>query len=153
MNQNPTLAAHVQEVFDLLPLERAMAVLSPKRPNTEASRLVAKLSAPPEVLAGLWLYVDDIERAHTISQGIETPTGSYLHGIVHRREGDFSNAKYWFRRVGNHRAIAAIDYDPFAFTDDCQLDRGQNSPTLVATQRREWKALFDWCLREGGDGL
>ncbi len=53
-------------------------------------------------LAGLWLMYDDLDRSHTISQSIETPTGCYWHAIMHRREGDFGNSKYWFHRVGAH---------------------------------------------------
>ena len=54
------------------------------------------------LLAGLWLLAGDLDRSHTFSQSLETPTGSYWHGIMHRRERDFGNAKYWFRRVGQH---------------------------------------------------
>lgn len=55
-----------------------------------------------EIIAGLWLLAGELDRSHTISQSIEAPEGSFLHGIMHRREGDFSNAKYWFRRSGVH---------------------------------------------------
>ena len=48
-------------------------------------------------LAGVWLLHDYLDESHTISQRIDTPSGSFWHGIMHRREGDFSNAKYWFR--------------------------------------------------------
>jgi hypothetical protein len=54
-------------------------------------------------LSALWLLHDFPDESHRISQEIETPEGSYWHGIMHRREGDFGNAKYWFRRVGRHR--------------------------------------------------
>ena len=53
-------------------------------------------------LSALWLRNDFLDESHQISQSIETATGSYWHGIMHRREPDFSNAKYWFRRVGSH---------------------------------------------------
>ena len=37
-------------------------------------------------LAGIWLLHDFLEESHRISQGIPTSTGSYWHGIMHRRE-------------------------------------------------------------------
>lgn len=59
-------------------------------------------------LAALWLLHDFPDESHRISQEIETPEGSYWHGIMHRREGDFGNAKYWFRRVGRHSIWADL---------------------------------------------
>ncbi len=52
--------------------------------------------------AALWLIAGELDRSHKISQKFETPDGSYWHGIMHRREGDFWNAKYWFRHAGQH---------------------------------------------------
>ncbi|MCZ6677293.1 MAG: hypothetical protein O7E52_08590 [Candidatus Poribacteria bacterium] len=54
------------------------------------------------VQSGLLLWNDALDASHTISQQIQNKTGSYWHGIMHRREPDYSNAKYWFGRVGNH---------------------------------------------------
>ena len=42
-------------------------------------------------LSGLWLRFDFLDRSHTISQDIHTSTGSFWHGIMHRREPDWSN--------------------------------------------------------------
>ncbi|MCE9527953.1 MAG: hypothetical protein K8R36_18080, partial [Planctomycetales bacterium] len=53
-------------------------------------------------LSALWLLYDFLDESHTISQEIETADGSYWHGIMHRREPDYGNARYWFRRVGQH---------------------------------------------------
>jgi hypothetical protein len=34
-------------------------------------------------LAGLWLHHDFLDASHTLSQAIDTPTGSYWHGVMH----------------------------------------------------------------------
>ncbi|MBM7570782.1 hypothetical protein [Aquibacillus albus] len=52
--------------------------------------------------SGLLLWNDDLYASHSISQQIPEAIGSYWHGIMHRREGDFSNAKHWFRMVGQY---------------------------------------------------
>src|SRR5690348_9587161 len=51
-------------------------------------------------IAGLWLRHGFLDESHTISQSLDNSSGSYWHGLMHRREGDFDNTKYWFRRVG-----------------------------------------------------
>src|SRR5687768_11836582 len=40
-------------------------------------------------LAGIWLYHDFLDESHAISQEIATPTGSYWHALMHRRERDY----------------------------------------------------------------
>lgn len=67
-------------------------------------------------LAGLHLWNDNFAASHNLCQGIDTPTGSYWHGLCHRREGhqgqgldaNLSNARYWFRRVGTHPAFDIV---------------------------------------------
>jgi len=56
------------------------------------------------LMAVLYLWNDNLELAHQLVQDLATSTGSALHGIMHRREGDYDNAKYWFRRAGDHPA-------------------------------------------------
>ena len=58
------------------------------------------------MLAGLWLWNDGLEECHRIVQnspeGDAGRTYSFWHAIMHRREGDFSNSKYWYRRAAGH---------------------------------------------------
>jgi hypothetical protein len=125
-------------------------------------------------LAGVWLLYDHLDESHTISQRIDTAEGSFWHAIMHRREGDFSNSKYWFRHVGQHPAYDAIGqraaeiaatrgqeplikklltsgtWDPFAFVDLCQaVVRGQSDAQDISLdiQQAEWEILFDYCYQ------
>jgi hypothetical protein len=107
-------------------------------------------------LSALWLLHDFLDESHTISQGIETASGSYWHAIMHRREGDFSNAKYWLRRVGPHPVIEQIGertgeaHDPFSFVDACQAavrGEGAGRQACLDIQQAEWELLFQHCYR------
>ena len=42
----------------------------------------------------------DWDQSHRIVQDIETATASWIHAYLHRREGDESNARYWYSRAG-----------------------------------------------------
>lgn len=42
---------------------------------------------------------DDWNKAHEIVQDIETEIASAIHAYLHRKEGDESNARYWYGRA------------------------------------------------------
>lgn len=60
---------------------------------------------PPEnfslYLTSLWFdEKNNWQKAHEIAQDINDKNGSWLHAYLHRKEGDLSNAGYWYRRAG-----------------------------------------------------
>lgn len=61
-----------------------------------------RLAYAQAVKAGLHLFNESLDASHELSQQIHHASGSYWHGIMHRMEGDYSNAKYWFHRAGRH---------------------------------------------------
>ena len=81
-------------------------VLSPADVNDRVDELLAGAGItgePAQLIRSLaLLWHDHLDLSHEISQSIDGADGSYLHGIMHRREPDFGNAAYWFRRVGDH---------------------------------------------------
>lgn len=120
--------------------------LGPGSPNERVRATLAALTPEAVVpghrdrdmamacLSGLWLLHDFLDESHTISQDLHTTTGSYWHAIMHRREPDPSNSKYWFRKVGSYPVLAklaeqapALGYlytNPFDFVDMCEKVRG-----------------------------
>ena len=62
-------------------------------------------STPPEELSAeleaLWSDArGDWDGAHRLVQDLETPESAWVHAYLHRKEGDISNAGYWYRRAG-----------------------------------------------------
>lgn len=52
-------------------------------------------------LAGLWWDAKgDWTRAHECAQQVEDEQGAWVHAYLHRKEGDQSNAAYWYSRAG-----------------------------------------------------
>ncbi|MFV0445856.1 MAG: hypothetical protein ACK5Q5_19940 [Planctomycetaceae bacterium] len=117
--------------------------------------------------AGLLQLGNWLDESHRASQSIEGEgrdhNGDYWHAIMHRREPDYGNAKYWFRHVGRHpifpalmeaagevlgsgpveiaqewrkRLISRGQWDPIAFVDLCQAAaRVEASPLGLAARR------------------
>ncbi|MEM7576837.1 MAG: hypothetical protein AAF328_05110 [Planctomycetota bacterium] len=170
----PDVRPVLTPLFDVLPFEQAMPALviepGSHAPPPQAAAVVRELAdrnpfvGRPDLLAGLWLYIDDLDTAHAHAQDDATPTGSFWHAVVHRREGDFDNARYWYAKASHHPAMPHIDlvgggagsgtdvaaYDPEAFVAQVQHAHEANAteantPALMSTQRKEWKALFEWC--------
>src|SRR5262245_15329395 len=70
--------------------------------------------APPPSLPPLlrWRWHDargEWDRAHHITQEIETPEAAWIHGYLHRKEGDLSNARYWYRRANQPEATDSFE--------------------------------------------
>ncbi len=52
-------------------------------------------------LVALWHDAKgDWDAAHRVAQEVEDESGAWVHGYLHRKEGDVSNAAYWYRRAG-----------------------------------------------------
>jgi len=177
MESARTSSSYLPRLFEIQPLERAMHDLLPSSVDVDALAVAEELAVglAPELQAAIWLYVDDLDRSHTISQGIPGPIGAYWHGIMHRREGDFSNAKYWFRQAqplwtagpdgsaalrsrmgatlvapGAIGVARSDEWDPCRFVDQVEAARGANPEELVQMQRKEWMALFNYCAERAG---
>jgi hypothetical protein len=162
--------------------ECRLPLLAPPRPGLETDWLREHLEAfspgdfglKPDskvsetaLRAGLFQWHDFLDESHQLSQSIEgegeNRLGDYWHAIMHRREPDCSNAKYWFRQIGNQpifsrlrreadetlaklaapeaacwrdRLQAGVKWDPFAFVDLCEESADDETTDLAYAARR-----------------
>jgi hypothetical protein len=81
--------------------------------NLEEFRQSLLGDGPPQglsvALAGLWWDAKgDWTKAHESAQQDEGPCGAWVHAYLHRKEGDSSNAAYWYQRAGKPLARASL---------------------------------------------
>lgn len=72
-------------------------------------------SAPPPVapaLVALWHDArGDWDAAHKVAQDIDDETGAWVHAYLHRKEGDASNAGYWYQRAGKPAQSGSLEVE------------------------------------------
>ncbi len=119
-----------------------------------------------------WLY-GFLDESHRLAQEIGSAEGSYWHALMHRSEGDFSNSKYWYRRVGRHAIfpglrvaverlkvqgilkgthsslLAGHEWDPYRFVDAVERAASNQAELELIGQivRIEYGFLMEHCLK------
>ena len=117
--------------------------------------------------AALFLWNDDLDAAHKIVQPRDdNATANFLHAVIHRRERDFSNALYWWRKTGAHPLLSKIGlaardadgareysqlfgrddvFNAAAFTQLCEKSAPPNEEVLRRIQAIELESIYQFC--------
>jgi hypothetical protein len=168
INANP-------RAYEALVVEGGTSALATKLlEHIQPEQLITAPANAKGMLAGLWLWHDGLEESHRISQAMDDSTGSFWHAIMHRREGDFSNSKYWYARAAGHPALTILagqagamvnampadkhllrlvvgGWNPNALVDLIEsVHENPNDPlrsSAVQLQHLEWRILFEHCAR------
>ncbi len=73
---------------------------------------VAAASPPPATSSAMqalwWDAKGDWSKAHECAQAQDDKVGAWVHAYLHRKEGDQSNAGYWYRRAGQSPATVSL---------------------------------------------
>jgi hypothetical protein len=81
--------------------------------RSELKASLSEATPPPGVSAlvrALWHDGHgDWDEAHRIAQSVDDAEGAWVHAYLHRKEGDLSNARYWYARAGRPRSDASLD--------------------------------------------
>jgi hypothetical protein len=74
---------------------------------------IAKPQPPAGLSAALqalwWDAKGDWNKAHECAQEHDDTAGMHVHAYLHRKEGDQSNAEYWYRRCGATPSTLTLD--------------------------------------------
>ena len=63
-----------------------------------------------QVLEALWYDgKGEWDRAHALVQAAGGRNGAWVHAYLHRKEGDLSNAGYWYGKAGHRHPFGSTD--------------------------------------------
>lgn len=86
-------------------------LLPPGRPNSkQLTPRISALELHPTLEAGLHILNNDLPAAHFLvrkMQSLPASEGMFLHGILHRIEGDFDNARCWYSDIQHDSEVYA----------------------------------------------
>jgi len=147
------MTARLQQIIAHLEQRKPLQPLLPKQIwEKELDDEIASISLPGgksreaiALRAGLHLLNDSLDRAHGYAQLIEDdPTGAYWHGLMHRMEADYWNAKYWFRQAGAHPVMKSLGLQAFSVVEGSLqggvLSQEMHKLLLTATEGHSWNA-------------
>jgi hypothetical protein len=137
----------LRECLGRLAARKEPAPLVPRKtwdPGFDAT--IERLLSDAEPLkSALHLANDNLVRAHEIAQEIGTQTGSYLHGVMHRREPDYGNSKYWFQKVGDHPNFIALRKSALELLSSRFADLKEIRATIEKSTSWDAFRMVDWC--------
>ena len=85
-------------------------------------RLTLSVANPPPLsplLRALWHDAKgDWDEAHRIAQDVSGGDGAWVHAYLHRKEGDLSNAGYWYRQAGRAATVEPLEVEWTRIVDE-----------------------------------
>lgn len=156
----------IDEWLEALTFEMPLDLVDPKNPSSVALKAslidamkLSKVASGGMVEALLYLRIGMMEPAHSNVQDAQRSIGAYIHGVLHRMEGDYWNAKYWFDRVRDSQLLERIGLEireirqsqgvatedwlgPLWLNEACKNVSASMRDQVVQAAAFEWQALW-----------
>jgi len=141
-----------------------LASQSPHAYDKDLSSKIAAASLHPTLESLLHILNGDLSSAHFLCRHMQNRPaweGMYIHGLLHRVEGDYRNAEAWYGDVSEsecfHRAWPGDNglEDAKAFIQRIEKLRKEKqgcADELERESKREIDALVTWCKEQFGTG-
>lgn len=135
----------------------------PPRPHDPSQTArIADLSVHPTLEGALHLLNHDLPSAHFLVRHMQSPPafeGMFLHGILHRIEGDFDNARAWYGDVGDSDVFQSAwkkggldTAKGFIAEVEALVKRKEGErEALARTSIDEIKAVVEFCREKFGE--
>ncbi|OAX33114.1 hypothetical protein K503DRAFT_851990 [Rhizopogon vinicolor AM-OR11-026] len=127
------------------------APLSPKAVwHQDLTAQINELPANVNIRAVLHLLNDDFNGCHELAQSQEgNPYSNHLHSIIHRREPDYWNSKYWIARFSHEHlpeiyspggTISQAKEEMEKFVDDVQTVEATGGG-VADQEKKQWEEM------------
>jgi len=133
---------------------------SPRPHDKTLTDAISSLSVHPTLESLLHILNSDLPSAHFLCRHMQNRPaweGMYIHGLLHRVEGDYRNAEAWYGDVAESECFTfawpgGLD-DAKAFIQQVEKLRKEKvgeREQLEGQSKREMDALVEWCKRQFG---
>ncbi|KAF2767516.1 hypothetical protein EJ03DRAFT_258612, partial [Teratosphaeria nubilosa] len=119
------------------------------------SHQIANFQLHPALECILHILNGDLTSAHFLLRHMQSPPaweGMYIHGILHRIEGDYRNAEAWYGDVSDSECFkkcwpegveAAKDF--IGNVERLRKEKVGSERDLAGLSKKEFDALVGWC--------
>ncbi len=84
-----------------------------------ANKKLSTTTIHQDILKAIWyLKINEWHHAHDIVSRFDSVHASWIHGLLHKMEGDMWNANYWYRKAGIENPEVSVEHEIEMIIDD-----------------------------------
>ncbi|KAL8778781.1 MAG: hypothetical protein Q9213_007245 [Squamulea squamosa] len=132
-----------------------------KATSPKLTASISALSLHPTLEVAFHILNNDLPSAHFLVRHMQSPPayeGMFLHGILHRVEGDYDNARAWYDNVSESDIFKhtwsegkddALDF--IGRVENLKKNRKGSKENLEKESLEEIKKVIEWCKQKFGE--